>query len=150
MRESITEQSAAALPPRWIQSSQALLLAAWCIFGLALLSWMADLCGARHLWLLALLSSLGLWAYAAARLPGSSGNLRYVQAAMLLGGGLRGLGRALRRRRLRALGRRLERHAVDALAGRRSARSQGLLYTLTVPAENLLQRSLGYGLGHAG
>jgi hypothetical protein len=150
MRESETEQAAVVLPPRWLRRWQAPVLAALCIFDLMLLSWLADLCGARHLWLAAMLLSLALWAYAGARLPGSSGNLRYVQAALLLGGGLRALGRALRQRRLCRLGRRLECHAVDALAGRRSARSQGLLYTLTMPAENLLRRSLDYGFGHAG
>lgn len=131
------------------------LLVAFCAFDLVMLSRFADACDAHNLWPLALLCGLVLWSLTSEQLPGSSANLRYVFTLLALCAGLRAFGALAPLPRLNQATLAIEVYAAATLAGVHprqrpwSSRGYALLYTLSLPTETLLQRSLGYGLQHA-
>ena len=130
------------------------LLVAFCAFDLVMLGRFADACDAHNLWPLALLSGLVLWTLTSEQLPGSSANLRYGFTLLALCTALRACGAMTPLPRLNQATQAIEGYAAATLAGvhprQRSWSSRGyaLLYTLSLPTETLLQRSLGYGLQH--
>ena len=130
------------------------LLLAFCAFDLVMLSRFADACDAHNLWPLAVLCGLVLWSLTSEQLPGSSANLRYGFTLLALCAGLRASG-AMAPLRLGQATLAMENYAAATLAGVHprqrlwSSRGYAFLYTLSLPTETLLQRSLGYGLQHA-
>jgi hypothetical protein len=120
-------------------------LLALCSACAALLSTLADTCGALGLWPAAMAGALLLWAVLGEQLPGSGANLRYVGALLVLGAGLRAV-------RLPRAALRVECYAAATFAGQRrrawSPRGHALICALSTQSDVLLQRSLGYGLSH--
>jgi hypothetical protein len=120
-------------------------LLALCSACAALLSTLADACGALGLWPAAVLSSLLLWALLGEQLPGSGANLRYAGTLLVLG-------TSLRKAHLQRAALQVECYAAATLAGQRrrdwSPRSHALICALSAQSDALLQRSLGYGLSH--
>lgn len=131
------------------------LLVAFCAFDLAVLNRFADACDAHNLWLLAVACGLVLWSLTSEQLPGSSANLRYGFTLLALCAAWRACGAMAPLPRLNQATLAIEDYAAATLAVVHprqrpwSSRGYALLYTLSLPTETLLQRSLGYGLQHA-
>jgi hypothetical protein len=139
--------SAVAHPVRLLRRLQLLAL---CLACAALLSNLADACGALGLWPAAVCCALLLWGLLGEQLPGSGLNQRYAGAVLVAGAGLRALDETLHAPRLGLLALGLECYAAATLAGERrrpcSPRAHALICALSAQSEALLQRSLGYGL----
>lgn len=143
---------AQAPPRRLLRHLRPLRLLALCSACAAALSMLADACGALGLWPAAMLCGLLLWALLGEQLPGSGANLRYVGVLLVAGAGLRVLGLVLRAPRFGSAALGLECYAAATLAGRRqrpwSPRAYTLICALSAQSDALVQRSLGYGVGH--
>lgn len=151
----VPEASPAAMPGLILRHLHIVLLVGFCVFDLVALSRFADVCDAHNLWPLAVLSGLVLWSLTSEQLPGSGANLRYVFTLLALCAGLRAFSALAPLPRLNQATLAIEGYAAATLAGVHprqrpwSSRGYALLYTLSLPTETLLQRSLGYGLQHA-
>ena len=147
------ESNPARLPARrLLRRLRPLQLLALCGVCAAILSTLADACGALGLWPAAVLCGLLLWGLLGEQLPGSGANLRYVGALLVAGAGLRLLGLALQAPRFDSAALGVECYAAATLAGRRqrrwSPRTYTLICALSAQSDTLVQRSLGYGFSH--